>query len=282
MSSSGARPQLASLDADALASVLRFLDCVSLAAVGAACRYLRKAASCEELWARLLEASFFDACRNPLLPPAIRWTDDERDDPMRSMREARAMSARQLFWRLCARTGEALASLPHQTTTPRAIGSDTRCRGCGDSLYDAFGRCPCVAARGAQLPLQMFSLSARRSGATSLESGTFSEMLETLGKLFELSIRTADTLEPHSLDGTDVVLLCTTEGQGLSEGELHELKRYVRSGGTAIVSAFANWSRHNHFNAALSGWLGVDTLPREQVSAQPRPSRLRASASVCD
>jgi hypothetical protein len=65
--------------------------------------------------------------------------------------------------------------------------------------------------------------------------------------------------------GLKVVMLCTTEGAALSDEEQSELRRFVtEQGGTAIVSAFSNWSRDNHYNEGLVGWLGVDVQPRAQ------------------
>ena len=89
------------------------------------------------------------------------------------------------------------------------------CQLCGDTLRrlncHEGRRCPCIATRGAQLPLRLFSLSPGRSGDSSLDTlSTFSEMRATLAELFELTVVTADRIEPNSLCGVDMVILCTT------------------------------------------------------------------------
>ena len=39
------------------------------------------------------------------------------------------------------------------------------------------------------------------------------------------------------------------------------LQSFVRGGGSAIVTAFTNWSASNHYNKALYEWLGVRAEP---------------------
>eukprot|EP01052_Picozoa_sp_SAG31_P021700 SAG31_NODE_1691_length_7513_cov_11.746830_4_plen_242_part_00 len=73
------------------------------------------------------------------------------------------------------------------------------CAACDDTLVicdaDPRGtirqprRCPCVAARGAKLPLSIFGLSRRRSNSTSLEAqDTFGDLISCLENVFELRV----------------------------------------------------------------------------------------------
>eukprot|EP01051_Picozoa_sp_SAG22_P009191 SAG22_NODE_748_length_7489_cov_39.991070_4_plen_749_part_00 len=140
----------------------------------------------------------------------------------------------------------------------------TRCAGTlVSSLWDG-RRCSCVATRGARLPLTLLSLSRARSVSTSLaDLSTFSEMREALGELFELEVRTPDRLSDAVLRGVDVAVLDTTEGRsGLAAEEASALRRFVQGGGTAVVSAFSNWSRNGGYNRALVEWLGVAVTER--------------------
>ena len=266
---------------------------LAIVALSRVCRSLRDAAFDEVLWRQLLDASFWDAQLSPLGIPSLRWTEDEGDSPEQSIRTARALSARQLFGRFFAPVGRrsaALHSSPSAATAAPSVAVSARqlyvrflapasgapveasspltrprvCRLCDDTLRrpgtQEDRRCPCIAARGAQLPLRLFSLSPARSRDSSLDTlSVFSEMRATLAELFELTVVTADRIEPQSLSEIDVVVLCTTQGEALSEEEQEELHRYVYAGGTAIVSAFANWSAHHHYNAALTAWLGVES-----------------------
>ena len=289
---------LDALSADALDALLRHLDPVSLQRLSRVSRTLRLAATDEALWAAHLSAAWWDAAREifpggPSLP-AIRWTELETDCPEQSMRDAREMSSRRLFWRYTARTAPpghfarggggqpegagfgVLAAarnlLVGATVTP-ITAPDPRCPACTDTLRLGGGgglrRCPCVAARGARLPLKLFSLGVGRSGGSSLASTTFLEMRETLSDLFELEVATPETIVPNALVGVDVAMLCTTEGAALSDEEQNELRRFVtEQGGTAIVSAFSNWSHRQHYNEGLVGWLGVDVQPRAPFGAE--------------
>jgi hypothetical protein len=258
---------------------------LAIVALSFTCRALRDVAFDDGLWRQLLAASFWDAGLSPLGIPALRWTEEEEDSPEQSIRAARALSARQLFGRFFKPVGRNAAALHSLSSTPvpaglwsllrgnrqqnlpenkASVAPASLCQLCGDTLRrldSHYGRrCPCIAARGAQLPLRLFSLSPGRSGGSSLDTlATFSEMRATLGELFELSVVTADRIEPDSLCDVDMVILCTTEGEGLSGEEQTELHRYVYGGGTAIVSAFANWSAHHHYNIALTSWLGVES-----------------------
>ena len=69
------------------------------------------------------------------------------------------------------------------------------------------------------------------------------------------------SLRAELLAPLDVLVLCTTEGPALSEPELAALRSWVEAGGALIVSAFSNWSAHNHFAAQTVGWLGLQTMP---------------------
>ncbi len=261
---------------------------LTIVALSLTCRALRDVAFEDALWRQLLDASFWDAGLSPLGIPALRWTEEEEDSPERSICAARALSARQLFGRFFKPVGRCAAGLHRLSSAPVQSGlwwsllsgnrkrsqpeneamtgpaKPSLCQLCGDTLRrlnsHSGRRCPCIATRGAQLPLRLFSLSPGRSGDSSLDTlTTFSEMRATLAELFELTVVTADRIEPNSLCGVDMVILCTTEGEGLSEEEQTELHRYVYGGGTAIVSAFANWSAHHHYNIALTSWLGVES-----------------------
>jgi hypothetical protein len=95
-------------------------------------------------------------------------------------------------------------------------------------------------------------------------------MQKLLYILFDLKVMTQDRLSKGSLSAVDVVMLCTTEGEQLDAEEQAELQEFVHGGGTAIVSAFANWSAFNHYNRALSQWLGVSTVPRSAFGDRTR------------
>jgi hypothetical protein len=101
-----------------------------------------------------------------------------------------------------ARAPQAPAPLQHEAAPPSTAKSSdsspspprrkTVCSLCNDTLRRSSGkRCPCVAARGARLPLELFSLDCLRSGDTSLESlnPNFDDMRDTLDELFELTVR---------------------------------------------------------------------------------------------
>ena len=270
----------------------------AIAALSRVCRALRDAASEPALWSQLLAASFWDAGLSPLRIPSLRWTQEEDDNPEQSIRAARALSPQQLFARYFSPVGrEAIAALcglpegvpePEPASAPPVARGKRRaaCRLCDDTLLrrgrDHTGgqrRCPCVAARGAQLPLRLFSLSPARSRGSSLDTlQTFSEMRATLEELFELTVVTADRIEPASLSGVDMVILCTTEGEGLSEEEQAQLHCYVHAGGTAVVSAFTNWSARHHYNRALYAWLGVDSAEGGQFGQRQEYSLEGAAA----
>ena len=292
---------LESLDQDSICAVLAWLPASSLAQVAKVSRLLRQQAVDEKLWQALLAESFGDARRHPLTgAPELRWSLEESDTPARSIRESASFSARELFARYFQPSGTTTLDAPGtreglvaacdalgvQLHLSRGImgrmksfvqggrsqATSAGCAVCGNSLrlWGGASRCPCVVARGPRLPLTLLSLDRHRSGSSSLETDTFSDMISTLGSLFCLTVHTTARLEPGSLAdlAVDAVFLCTTEGPSIDDDELAELQRFVRGGGTAILSAFANWSRHNHFNRKLSGWLGVQ--PTEGSNFMPR------------
>ena len=61
-------------------------------------------------------------------------------------------------------------------------------------------------------------------------------MLSDLGHHFKVQLKTLDRLDSMALDGVDLAILCTTQGVALDQCEQNELQRYVKQGGTAIVS----------------------------------------------
>ena len=156
---------------------------------------------------------------------------------------------------------------------------------CGGSLlWDSTPprRCICVPTR-CKLPLRIASLSLERAGSSSFEAGGFDYMLQTLRACYDLKpVRsqaatelgvdikvsvsghgvTVAELRPELLAQLDVLVLCTTEGPPLGESELAALRSWVEAGGALVVSAFANWTAHNHFAAQTVGWLGLQTIPR--------------------
>lgn len=91
----------------------------------------------------------------------------------------------------------------------------------------------------------------------------FRRMLQELENNFQLSLNLVDVLpNVDTLANVDLLILCTTEGTELTDAEQQGLIHFVRhQGGTAIVSAFGNWSRYGHFNRRLSDWLGVTVVP---------------------
>ena len=61
-------------------------------------------------------------------------------------------------------------------------------------------------------------------------------MLSDLGHHIKVRLKTLDRLDSMVLEGVDLALLCTTQGLALDQCEQTELERYVKQGGTAIVS----------------------------------------------
>ena len=154
---------------------------------------------------------------------------------------------------------------PMQPVPPVPRSWCSLCNGSLRSAYRPNARCPCITSRGVKLPLKIVTLSQTRAMQGSLaDLNGFGEMRETLNEVFELHILDVDKLEPGTLinEEVDVVLLSTTLGPGLDEVELKELRGFVQSGGTAILSAFSNHSTEEHWNASLVGWLGIENPPR--------------------
>lgn len=137
-----------------------------------------------------------------------------------------------------------------------------QCCVCDRTLRGQCGlrRCLCVPMRG-HLPLRILGLDHERSGSSCLLGIGFTGLRTQLQDCFTLSITCVSALTREALQMVDVVIICTTEGEGLQEMEVEALKDFVRRGGTAILNAFANWSRHNHFNRAAVSWLGIETIP---------------------
>jgi hypothetical protein len=200
-----------------------YLDPVSLARVGGACRRLSSLSRTPALWKRRI-APFAGTFEGAFAP-----------DPKPSGR---------LFGALFA---------------PRTRG--WKCPACLDTLTTTSARCcPCVCRRQ-RFPLTVMGFSARRCRSSSLRRG-FHRMLEKLMDNFEFSLELVDVLpDEESLRRVDMLLLCTTEGPELSDAEQQGLVNFVRQGGTAIVSAFSTWSSFGHYNRKLSAWLGVSVVP---------------------
>jgi hypothetical protein len=101
-------------------------------------------------------------------------------------------------------------------------------------------------------------------------------MLAELRYHFDLRLKTLNRLEPSVLGDVHLAILCTTEGVALDRSEMQELQGFVHGGGTAIVSAFSNWSAHDHFNENLVHWLGVDVIPHAPFNSCRIYSGLKA------
>lgn len=213
---------------DVILDILDMLDPVSLAQVHASCRQLHALSSRSSLWARHLRV--FTGEREVL-----------GADPD-------CIPSCELFGRLFR---------------PRTRG--WHCDHCGDTLMPQHPltqgfrqRCPCICRR-VKMPLEMFSFAASRCGSSCLNSG-FQDMANDLKEHFDFALRLSFRL-PENLSDTDLVILCTTEAPELSDTEQSSLIAFVRAGGTAILTAFSNWSRFGHFNRKLVEWLGVDVQP---------------------
>ena len=138
---------------------------------------------------------------------------------------------------------------------------------CGGSLLFKERRCICVPTRE-RLPLRIASLGLNLAGSSSFDDGGFSTMLSSLRACYHVEDVggahgiTIDGLEADTLAPLDVLVLCTTEGPALTPTQLSALRSWVEAGGALIVSAFSNWSRHDHFAVDTVGWLGLVPVPR--------------------
>jgi hypothetical protein len=103
-------------------------------------------------------------------------------------------------------------------------------------------------------------------------------MRRVLDRRFDVTITTADRMEEGQLAHVDLIILCTTEGAELDDCEHRELQRFVHAGGTAILSAFANWSAHDHYNKRLTDWLGITVTPHAHF-CPPATHELTAECS---
>jgi hypothetical protein len=208
-----------------------YLDPVSLVRIGKTCHRLSSLSKTSTLWERHI--AHFDGC-------------DETD--------GQGIASAQLFGAL------------FQPRTPGWI-----CAICNDTLLvrpslsssktSSVWRCACVCRR-VLLPLTVVGFSPARCGSSSLVIG-FQRMLQELDNNFHLNLNLVDVLPTgEALAKVDLLLLCTTEGTELTDTEQRGLVHFVRhQGGTAIVSAFGNWSHFGHFNRRLSDWLGVRVMP---------------------
>ena len=97
--------------------------------------------------------------------------------------------------------------------------------------------------------------------ATADEAPKRRACLASLRAHFLLSHRELAALDGEALAPLDALLLCTTEGPPLSAAELAALRAWVERGGALIVSAFSNWSAHEHYARDTVGWLGLQAPP---------------------
>ena len=234
--------QLEELPQDVLIEVLARLPAPALGAMAQTCRRLRDLVyDTDVLWLRLLRRHFFD----------LGSLDVDLGSAAASpAAQARALLAHGPPCSLCAQTLER-PPLP---------------------------RCPCVCRR-ARLPLRLVSLSQARCGSSCLVPDTFGQMLAALNTCFELRLSLEDTLSEEALAEADMLVVCTTEGQALDATEAAAVQAFVRRGGTALLSAFSNWSQFGHYNAMNVRWLGVEVLPHSPFRMSGVPVQLPNTAA---
>lgn len=199
-----------------------YLDPVSVARVGGTCRRLSVLSKSRGLWERLIAP--FDSA-------------DTQGQAASSMLYGSLLQPRTPGW---------------------------NCDVCGNTLYVSSGstrqRCVCVCRR-VRLPLTVMGFSHQRCRSSSLSQG-FDHMTQALIDNFDFNLQLVDSLpDEEALRGVDMLVLCTTEGPELTATELQNLMDFVRRGGTAVVSAFSQWSSFGHYNRKLSQWLGVTVDP---------------------
>ena len=227
-------PALLDLLPELLTLVVSKLTPQALLAAMRTCKLLQQLTSCDDVWAAML-ARFF---------PDVEW-----EWPQNYL----------------------LQCLPKPDPAQRPIDAFRdltrhspvhRCAWCkGSMLLPDEQRCPCVAKRTNRLSLRLGGLSIARAGESCLAGGGFTELHVCLRRHFDFDfVEMIDTLDRSSLEGLDVLILCTTEGPALSAEELFTLRAWIRSGGALIVSAFSSWSTHGHFAASTVGFLGLRTV----------------------
>lgn len=103
-----------------------------------------------------------------------------------------------------------------------------------------------------------------------MSSGGFTILRGILKRHFRCSVAELRECREEELNNFDVLVLCTTEAPELTEDQVAALSAWVQRGGCLVVSAFSNWSGHQHFATRTVGWLGISTLPQAQFEGMRR------------
>ncbi|CAB9524774.1 expressed unknown protein [Seminavis robusta] len=249
---------LVDLSDEVLLSLLeQYLDVASLALVGRTCRRLYSLSRKESLWEPHLEP--FLGSRE--LPPARVQQAIENDGPAK-LYGLLLQPKDDAVWK-CKACGDSLKSTTTSTTS-------------NNNEQQQQQRCPCVCRR-VHMPFIVMGFTPRRCGSSSL-AHNFDSMRSELETHFAFQLELVDTLptftEEQQQKQVDMLILCTTEGPGLSDEEQQGLIHFVRNGGTAVVTAFSEHSQHGHFNQKLVDWLGIDVIPHSPFIRRARKSRL--------